>query len=308
MLSRCKNTLTIFLLLLVGLTGRPLTAGDAVGNSSPAETRPNVIVFLVDDMGLMDTSVPMLTDAQSRPQRHPLNEWFRTPNMERLAKQGIRFSHFYAHSVCSPTRVSIMTGQNAARHRSTNFIGLSNTRGKFGPQRWNYQGLHSSDITLPRVLQRAGYRTIHIGKAHFGPKGSPGADPRNLGFDVNIGGANFGAPGSYYGADGFGHIKGNRPRAVPHLEKYHGQDIFLTEALTREAISQIDKSLDDKKPFYLYMSHYAVHSPFQNDPRFVANYKRAGHSAREIAYATLIEGMDKSLGDLLDHLGAKGIA
>jgi len=84
--------------------------------------KPNVILFLVDDMGLMDTSVPMLADQDGKPKRHPLNDWYRTPNMERLAKQGIRFSQFYAQSVCSPTRASIMTGQNSARHRVTQFI------------------------------------------------------------------------------------------------------------------------------------------------------------------------------------------
>src|SRR6056297_1297665 len=84
--------------------------------------RPNVVVFLVDDMGLMDTSVPMLTDKNGKPQRYPLNDWYRTPNMERLAKKGVRFSNFYAHSVCSPSRVSIMTGKNSARHGATTWI------------------------------------------------------------------------------------------------------------------------------------------------------------------------------------------
>ncbi|MFL2927918.1 MAG: sulfatase-like hydrolase/transferase [Opitutales bacterium] len=87
-----------------------------------SEQKPNIILFLVDDMGLMDTSVPMLTDKEGKPQKHPLNDWYRTPNMERLAKQGVRFSQFYAQSVCSPTRASIMTGQNSARHRVTQFI------------------------------------------------------------------------------------------------------------------------------------------------------------------------------------------
>ena len=95
---------------------------------------PNVILFLVDDMGLMDTSVPMLADKNGKPKRHPLNDWYRTPNMERLAKQGIRFSQFYAQSVCSPTRASIMTGQNSARHRVTQFIAPEKRNG--GPKDW----------------------------------------------------------------------------------------------------------------------------------------------------------------------------
>ena len=76
---------------------------------------PNIVVFLVDDMGVMDTSVPFLTDEVGKPKRYPLNDFYRTPNMERLAVRGIRFNNFYAMSVCSPTRISIMTGQNAAR-------------------------------------------------------------------------------------------------------------------------------------------------------------------------------------------------
>lgn len=85
-----------------------------------AQERPNIIVFLVDDMGLMDTSVPFLADESGQPVRHPLNDWYHTPNMERLAKQGICFSTFYAQSVSSPSRASIMTGQNATRHGVTN--------------------------------------------------------------------------------------------------------------------------------------------------------------------------------------------
>ena len=70
--------------------------------------RPNIVVFLVDDMGVMDTSLPFLTDANGQPKRYPLNDYYRTPNMERLAEQGIRFNNFCAMSVCSPTRNSIM--------------------------------------------------------------------------------------------------------------------------------------------------------------------------------------------------------
>ena len=100
--------------------------------------QPNVILFLVDDMGLMDTSVPMLADQDGKPKRHPLNDWYRTPNMERLAKHGIRFSQFYAQSVCSPTRASIMTGQNSARHRVTQFISPEKKNG--GPKGWKGKG------------------------------------------------------------------------------------------------------------------------------------------------------------------------
>ena len=163
--------------------------------------QPNVILFLVDDMGLMDTSVPMLADQDGKPKRHPLNDWYRTPNMERLAKQGIRFSQFYAQSVCSPTRASIMTGQNSARHRVTQFIAPEKRNN--GPKGWRWEGLTQKDVTLPLLLRKQGYHTIFAGKAHFAPVGFEGEDPSKLGFDINIAGCSFGQPGSYYGEDGY---------------------------------------------------------------------------------------------------------
>jgi hypothetical protein len=112
-----------------------------------SKQKPNIILFLVDDMGLMDTSVPMLADKEGKPQKHPLNDWYRTPNMERLAKQGVRFSQFYAQSVCSPTRASLMTGQNSARHRVTQFISPESKNA--GPEDWKWEGLTSKDTTYP---------------------------------------------------------------------------------------------------------------------------------------------------------------
>lgn len=279
------------------------------GQMLVAQERPNVIVFLVDDMGLMDTSLPFLTDDEGKPVRHPLNEWYRTPNMERMAQQGIRFSTFYAQSVSSPSRACIMTGQNATRHRTTNWINAeTNNRTPFGPKDWNWDGISAAVPTIPRMLQQAGYRTIHVGKAHFGRIGSEGEDPKRIGFDVNIAGSSIGHPGSYYGEWGYGHIKGQKERAVPGLEKYHGKDVFLSEALTLEANAQIDEAVADKKPFFLYMAHYAVHTPFQTDKRFISHYTNPEMPEQAKAFATLIEGMDKSLGDIMDHLEKLGIA
>ncbi len=277
-----------------------------------AETKPalpNIVIMLVDDMGVMDTSVPFLTDADGKPVRYPLNDYYRTPNMERLAKRGIRFNNFCAMSVCSPTRIALMTGQNAARHRTTNWINPDNDNaGPSGPPDWNWLGLKSGDVTLAALLQGAGYRTIHVGKGHFGPRNSPGAEPRNLGFDINVGGASIGAPGTYYAKDGFG-SKGKRASsAVLGLDKYHGSETFLTEALTIEAKAHVSDAVKSAKPFFLYFPQYAVHAPFNSDPRFAANYKQSDKPANAQAFATLIEGMDKSLGDLLDHLDALGVA
>jgi arylsulfatase A-like enzyme len=304
------------------------------GASQAAETsRPNIVVMLVDDMGVMDTSVPFLTDAQGNAKRYPLNDYYRTPNMERLAAAGVRLNHFYAMSVCSPTRISIMTGQNAARHHTTNWINPDqNNGGPQGPTDWNWKGLTSDDVTLPKLLRSSGYRTIHVGKGHFAPREFEAANPQSIGFDVNVGGASIGAPGSYYGVQDFGAkpknaaLKKNNARAnneprkenavqsvqknhaVPGLEKYHGNEFFLTEALTIEAKKHLSDSVRDDKPFFLYFAQYAVHGPFDSDPRFAANYKDSGKPAPAQAFATLVEGMDKSLGDVLDHLESLGVA
>ncbi|MHC4996088.1 MAG: sulfatase [Planctomycetota bacterium] len=280
-------------------------ASEASAGGSTA-SKPNIVIFLVDDMGPMDTSVPMLVDVDGKLKRYPLNDWYRTPNMERLARQGVRFSNFYAHTVCSPSRVSIMTGQNSARHHTTDFIdAYFNNGGPLKPSRWNWEGLGSKDVTLARILRQVGYKTLHIGKAHFAPFEHEGADPRDLGFDVNIGGSPIGRPASYYGQKGYG--KGTEV-AVPHLDKYHGTDTYLTEALTIEAKAELDKVITEGKPFLLYMSHYAVHGPFDPDKRFTNKYQHGDMNEKSKAFATMVEGMDKSLGDLLDHLEAKGVA
>ena len=274
-----------------------------------AEERPNIVLFLVDDMGLMDTSLPFDVDTLGNPLRNPLNDWYHTPNMDRLAQQGIRFSTFYCQSVSSPSRTSLMTGQNAARHRTTNWIHAeSNNRTPYGPFEWNWMGLTHANPIYPALLQQAGYRTIHIGKAHFGCNDSEGKDPLNIGFDVNIGGSAIGEPGSYHGENGYGWIKGERTRAVPDLEAYHGTSTFLSEALTLEAEKEIEKAVKAGIPFYLNMAHYAVHNPFETDERFIDRYQGRGKNQRAEAFATLIEGMDKSLGDLMDYLERLGVA
>jgi len=283
--------------------------GHVASATPPSNSPPNVVLFLVDDMGVMDTSVPFLTDDAGQAVVHPLNEFYRTPAMERLAAKGIRFNQFSAMSVCSPTRVSIMTGQNAARHRTTNWINPDrNNAGPGGAAEWNWGGLKPGDVTLPGRLREGGYRTIHVGKGHFAPRDSAGADPAALGFDVNIAGASFGAPGSYFAAKNFGWGGPRAHHAVPGLEAYHGSDTFLTEALTIEACKQVSAAVADQQPFFLYLSHYAVHAPFEADPRFSANYEDSGKPPAARAFATLIEGMDKSLGDVLDHLDRLGVA
>ncbi len=274
-----------------------------------AQMPPNIVVFLIDDMGVMDTSVPFLAGPGGMPAKYPLNDFYRTPNMERLAARGVRFGQFCAMSVCSPSRVSLLTGQNAARHRVTNWIDPnSDNAGPNGPADWNWAGLKPGDVTLPSVLRGAGYRTFHVGKGHLGPNGKPGADPLNVGFDTNVGGSAIGQPGSYFAQHGYGKLAGIKANAVPGLDKYHRTNTFLSDALTLEANRLVGEAVQEKKPFYLNLWHYAVHAPFQGDPRFEKHYSQSDKPTYAKAFATLVEGMDKSLGDLMDHLEKLGVA
>jgi arylsulfatase A-like enzyme len=289
----------------------------AAAQDRKTRATPNIVLFLVDDMGWQDTSVEFGAEVT------PLNRRYKTPNMERLAASGLKFTQAYACSVCSPTRVSLMTGLNAARHRVTNWTLKKNaTNDRPHPTlkfpKWNMNGLcpdpgvegtiHAK--ALPAFLSDAGYHTIHAGKAHFGATGTAGADPRGIGFDVNIGGHAAGGPGSFLGKQNFSAAwrKGDRIWDVPGLEKYHGQDIFLTEALTIESIAAMDQAIDREEPFFLYMSHYAVHVPFAVDDRFYQAYRERGLEHTESMYAAMVEGMDKSLGDILNHLESRKVS
>lgn len=277
--------------------------------------KPNIILFYVDDMGWQDCSLPFYSE-QTR-----LNRIYHTPNMEALAEEGMQFTQAYACAVCSPSRISLMTGMNGARHQVTNWTLRLNKspdpkHKEITPPQWNMNGMTQGEevpltvqaITMPQLLKESGYRTIHAGKAHFGAMGTPGENPLNLGFDVNIGGHAAGGPGSYLGKYNFSAEWRNADRIwdVPGLDKYHGQDIFLTEALTREASAEIDRAVADKKPFYLYMAHYAIHAPWEIDNRYYEKYQVEGISEFEAVYASMIEGMDKSLGDLMQKLKENG--
>jgi arylsulfatase A-like enzyme len=278
--------------------------------------RPNIVIFLVDDMGWQDTSVPFWS------QTTPLNKRYRTPNMERLAASGVKMTNAYATPVCTPTRVSMLTGMNAAHHHVTNWTSPfrnNNTDAQddqMTPATWNINGLsHIAGIpstvhatTFPALLKDAGYFTIHVGKAHWGSSGTPGSNPYNLGFMVNVAGHSAGHPQSFLSEDNYGNVP-LKPtiQAVPDLQEYHGTGTFLTEALTLEALKALDAPIKNKQPFFLHLSHYAVHVPIMGDPRFLQKYLDAGLDTIEAKYATLVEGMDKSLGDLMNYLEQKKV-
>jgi arylsulfatase A-like enzyme/lysophospholipase L1-like esterase len=289
-----------------------LTALFFAGPAS-AQTRPNIILFLVDDLGWQDCSVPMHTGATA------LNARYRTPNLERLAARGMKFTNAYASApVCTPTRTSILTGKAPARTHITYWTldkdtDTSTPRDDIAAPAWAVNGLQPGDHeTLPEILIAAGYRTIHVGKAHFGTHGTLGGDPKSLGFRVNIAGHASGGPASYYGLDHFtvAGRQGKPPHSspsvwdIPGLEKYHGHDIYLTEALAIEACGAIRDSVAAGEPFYLNFAPYAVHAPIMGNKKYEPNYP--GLDERERAYASMIETYDAALGALVTTLEETG--
>lgn len=216
------------------------------------DSRPNIIVFIVDDMGWQDTSLPFWT------KKTKYNEMYETPNMERLANQGTMFTQAYACPVSSPTRCSLMTGMNMARHRVTNWT-LQRDRTTdhesdiVGLPDWNWNGIaevpavdHTAIATsFVHLLKNSGYHTIHCGKAHWGAIDTPGENPCHFGFDVNITGTAAGGLATYLSELNYGHTKDGRPyalNAIPGLDAYWGTGTFATEALTQEAIKALDKA------------------------------------------------------------------
>ena len=284
--------------------------------SAQQHSRPNIIVFIVDDMGWQDTSLPFWN------QRTRYNEMYDTPNMERLASQGVMFTQAYACPVSSPTRCSLMTGMNMSRHRVTNWT-LERDKPTdiksdiVDVPEWNCNGIAQVPgvertavaTSFVQLLKDSGYHTIHCGKAHWGAIDTPGENPCHFGFDVNITGTAAGGLATYLSEFNYGHGRDGKPyalNAIPGLERYWGTGTFVTEALTQEAIKALDKAKRYGQPFYLYMSHYAVHIPIDKDMRFFPKYVRKGLSDKDAAYASLVEGMDKSLGDIMNWLEKNG--
>ena len=295
------------LIALIGLTIHAILTPPQV----ESETRPNIVMFMVDDMGWQDTALPL------GPEETPFNRRYRTPNMVRLAERSMVFTDAYSASpVCTPTRTSILTGRSPGRTGIsywTLYADRDNSKNhpRLSAPPWRMEGLQEADPTLASRLQDAGYRTIHVGKAHFGAVGTSGADPRNLGFDVNIAGHAPGGPGSFYGIHDFMAKKrqgrdGPSVWDVPGLAAHHGKDVYLTEVLCEEALGALSNAVADDQPFFLHFAPYAVHAPIMANHRYIGNYPDLDR--REAAYATMIETMDAALGRVLDALEDHGVA
>ncbi len=287
------------------------------------EERPNIVLFLIDDLGWLDTSVAFGEEV------YPFNLRHDTPNIASLAENGAIMTSAYVCPVSTPTRSSIMSGMHAAHTRITNFTSVrkdwnpdatdtpsAQEKDVLNRTEWNINGItphgglnRAVHVTpYPQILKDNGYYTIHVGKGHWAPNGTPAANPYNMGFCVNVAGQVAGKPRSYYGEENYG----NTPDkwnffSVQNMTEYYGTSTHLTEALTLEALKTLDYPIDNGLPFYLNFCHHAVHTPIHRDPRFFQKYVDRGMDEGQARFASMCEGMDKSLGDLMAYLEKRGV-
>lgn len=244
-----------------------------------APPKMNFVVILADDLGWKD-----LASYGS--------DFFETPNLDKLARDGVKFTQAYsACTVCSPTRAALLTGKYPARVRVTDWIpGLPPENPKLiVPEFTKY--LPHEEVTLAEALKSAGYATASIGKWHLGGEEYY---PEKHGFDVNIAGTHSPGPPSYHA-----------PYRIPTLPE--GPDgEYVTDRLAIETARWIEANKD--KPFFLYLPHFAVHTPIQAKKEVIEKYrarKRPGQLQTNEVYAAMVESLDDAVGSLrrkLDEL------
>ena len=300
-------------------------AAPLVGCTSGKQEKPNIILFLIDDMGWLDTSVAFGEEV------YPYNLRHDTPNIANLAEQGVIMTSAYACPVSSPTRTSMMSGMNAAHTHITNYLPMVkdwNPDATDTPSEklddtvertdWNYNGIQPAGMSdighcvhmtpYPQILKDNGYYTIHAGKSHWAPGGTAAASPYNMGFCVGIAGHVVGKGWGYYAENNYRRVPDEYNQlTIQNMTEYFGSSTHLTEALTLEALKTLDYPIDNGIPFYLNFCHFAVHTPIHRDPRFYQKYIDRGMDEGQARFASMCEGVDKSLGDLMSYLEEKDV-
>jgi len=270
-----------------------LPAAWALG-ATAAPKRLNFVFILIDDMGWADVGYNGST-------------FYRTPNIDKLAGQGMVFSDAYAACpLCSPTRASILTGRSPARLHMHSAI-TARTKAyraedKKSERPWwkviapgSRTELPLEEVTLAEALKPAGYVTGYLGKWHLG-KARFG--PTKQGFDTNIGGGFYPSPRSYFSPYKMSDVIADGPKGE-----------YMTDRLTTEAEKFLQANRD--KPFLLYLSHYAVHTPLQAKGDLVARYKktaRADAPQHNPTYAAMVHSVDESVGRVMAKLDKLGLA
>lgn len=279
-----------FLKEAAAVAGTMLMSGPAAAlvesaASRPADTRPNIVFMLIDDLGWGDFACYG-------------DSFHETPHVDALARDGVKFTAAYAAApVCSPSRGAIMTGQVPARTHLTEWI----PGGKFPDKK-----LLPADFllhlpkgipTIASELKALGYQTGLVGKWHLGGEGFL---PEDFGFDYNYGGDNHGHPtdkNHYFG-----------PFEMRNLGGYTEKD-FLTDVLTAKADEFLEHAAP-RGPFFLYFAEYAVHEPLQEKAENIRKYsaKNGGKSEPDPTYAAMVESVDQALGKLRKKLAELRVA
>ncbi len=305
-----KKKILKFVTLIAGILGVAALGLATAGGVE--KSPPNVVIFFVDDLGYMDIGA-----------NNP-DTFYQTPNVDRLAKNGMRFTSGYgSNPVCSPSRLSVMTGQYPSRHDTTNFFkGARAARFLPAPLAGN---MPLDLLTLGEAFQQAGYTTYFAGKWHLGS--DPEYWPEERGFDINVGGWRASCPTSHGGGGWFSPYHNPRLEDGPEGE-------FLTERLTRETVEFI-RNHDKDEPFFAMFSLYQVHTPLEAPEALVRKYEKKrddlGLSEEErfsnfeeqvwpnagerrtrmrqdhAIYAAMVESMDRAVGEVLDTLEEQGI-
>ncbi|MDB2686130.1 sulfatase [Mariniblastus sp.] len=279
MINQLLRSLTLLLpILLFVAPSQMLPEAQA---DEPKATPPNILLIFLDDFGWKDTS-------------YMGSDFYETPNIDALASQGMTFTNAYSCSAnCAPARASLMSGQYTPRHQVYN-VGTK-PRGKSAYRRLEHiPGVATLDPkikTWAQQLQTAGYRTATMGKWHLSD------DPLPYGFDVNIGGTHSGGPpNGYYPPHGKAPGLDNAP-----------PDEYITDRLSDEACKFITASKD--KPWMLYLTHFAVHTPIQAKKELLEKYKakQPGQLHDNVKMATMIQAVDDGVGKIVATLEELGI-
>jgi len=235
------------------------------GPALAADTKPNIVIILADDLGCGDMSL--------------YDGWIKTPRIDQMAKEGVKFTDFHSNcSVCSPTRIALMTGRYQQRVGIVDVI--VGNRDK--------DGLEPSETTISGLMKRAGYKTAIFGKWHCGTEVRH--NPVNHGFDEFVGFLS--GAGDYHRHQGW--------RDGTEIKDQKG---YSTHIITDRSVDFIKRNRD--KPFFLYVSHAAVHNPYQTPEDTPENRPKVRQRGREHArpkYKVMLEELDKGVGKILDTL------
>ena len=271
---------TIFPHVALSFSGLILMLG---AFASAAERSPNVIVFYVDDMGWAGVGC---YDC----------DFIDTPEIDRLAADGVRFTNAYSPAPnCSPSRASMLTGLYPPRHGITQYLPGNKRADSKRPviQADLPPGLDTQFTTLAEVFQEAGYATVSMGKWHLGAEEFY---PEQHGFDLNVGGTDAGHHSRFY------------PPYLADPETLPGEpDEHITHCLQRNALDFIDQHADE--PFFFYMPFYSVHGPWGGNEELTAKYaERFPGDKTRIAYSAMTEGVDQFVGAVRERLEELEIA